>query len=308
MFILRPRHFLIARTSLLNTRSLGTSNVGEIVNEFRKQAHGFENKWSARYLSSSEHIMKWIIDTISPCLKPGSKVLDVAAGTAIFSRALAPLCSSVTAVDITPEMLQEGERLAKIEGHSNIEFSVEDAAELPFPDNSFDLVVCRLAIHHFPEPGKQVREMVRVCRKHGHIVLVDLTAHEDAVLARMQNTLERLRDPSHATALTVREIEDLLLDNGTIQLVPEEALSGSVISNHGRLPRSILQNRLTLEGWLESTNTPPENRVTIQEIVDEEILTETDLTGMGCFNHTDDEGNKIICFHHNWVVVTGQKL
>ncbi len=295
-----PRVLSAVRTC--KRRCLGTSNLGYVKNEFRKQAPIFESNWSARYKSSSEHTMKWIIEIMLPRLKKETVALDVAAGTAIFARTLAPLCSSVTAVDITPEMLEEGKKQASSEGHENIEFVIGDAADLPFPDESFDLVVCRLAIHHFPEPEKQVGEMIRVCKQHGHVALVDLTAHEDPVLARMQNTLERLRDPSHASALTVREIKSLLVDNGDVALVP--VLPGK----DGMVPRSVLQNSLTLEGWMDSTNTPPENKAIIEEIVHEELDTKTPLTGMGLFHDIDDDGNKTICFHHNWVIVTGQKL
>jgi ubiquinone/menaquinone biosynthesis C-methylase UbiE len=307
MFLGNPTILSVART-LGKVRCLGTSNLGGIKDEFRKQAPNFENNWSARYKSSSKNIMEWIEKIISPCLKKGAITLDVAAGTAIFARTLAPLCSSVSAIDITLEMLEEGKKKAKSEGHDNIEFFVGDAADLPFPDDSFDLVVCRLAIHHFPEPEKQVGEMIRVCKKYGHVALVDLTAPEDPVLARMQNKIERLRDPSHARALTVREIEDLLVGYNNVEVIPECLEKGVCINEHGRIPRSVLQNSLTLEGWMDSTNTPPENKAVIREIVHKELDTKTPLTGMGLFYDIDDEGNKIICFHHNWVVVIGRKL
>ena len=59
---------------------------------------------------------------------------------------------------------------------------------------------------------------------------------------------------------------------------------------------------------MDSTNTPPENKAIIEEIVHDELDTKTPLTGMGLFHDIDDDGNKTICFHHNWVIVTGQKL
>ena len=64
MFLGNPTILSAART-LGKVRCLGTSNLGGIKDEFRKQAPNFENKWSARYKSSSKNIMEWIEKTVS---------------------------------------------------------------------------------------------------------------------------------------------------------------------------------------------------------------------------------------------------
>ena len=66
-------------------------------------------------------------------------------------------------------------------GINNIEFHRGDAAKLPFGDASFDLVVTRLAIHHFDKPATIVHEMARVCKPGGRVILVDITSVDDPV-------------------------------------------------------------------------------------------------------------------------------
>ncbi len=53
-------------------------------------------------------------------------------------------------------------------------FQEGDATALPFVDASFDLVFCRTAVHHFPDPAVVVAEMARVCRPGGRVAIADL--------------------------------------------------------------------------------------------------------------------------------------
>jgi len=70
----------------------------------------------------------------------------------------------VVAVDITKEMMAVGRDAAIKEGHKNISWVQSDARKIPFADASFDLVVSRLALHHWPQPQTIVNEMARLCR------------------------------------------------------------------------------------------------------------------------------------------------
>lgn len=76
--------------------------------------------------------------------------------------------------------------------------------------DSFDVVVCRFAVHHFEDPRAQLGEMVRCLKRRGQLVVADLVADNDPVVARTQNQLERRRDPSHATLLSTGELRDAL--------------------------------------------------------------------------------------------------
>jgi SAM-dependent methyltransferase len=123
--------------------------------------------------------------------------LEVAAGTALVGRGLAEQVSHVVALDATPAMLAEGRRQAGQAGIRNLAFVLGDAARLPCRTAAFSLVVTRFSLHHFTDPAGPLRELVRVCRSGGRVVVQDLAAATDPELARRQDEVERLRDSSH---------------------------------------------------------------------------------------------------------------
>jgi ubiquinone/menaquinone biosynthesis C-methylase UbiE len=84
---------------------------------------------------------------------------------------------------------------------------VESLAEcLPFATAAFDCVVTRLSIHHFPDPRVVLREVRRVLKSDGLLVIGDLISSEDPAERRLHNALEQLRDPSHVRMLPESEL------------------------------------------------------------------------------------------------------
>ena len=120
---------------------------------------------------------------ISCPLEKEFRVLDVAAGTGHLSRAIAPHVREVTAIDITPEMLAQAREETARSNLDNISFEEGNAEQLPYEADHFDLVVSRLAIHHFENPIIQLQEMVRVCKPHHRVAIIDLLAPEDDEVA-----------------------------------------------------------------------------------------------------------------------------
>jgi SAM-dependent methyltransferase len=90
----------------------------------------------------------------------------------------------------------------------NVLLQEGDIAALPFVDASFDLVVCRAALHHFEDPTRQVHEIARVCREGGRVVLSDMVAASPEVRDRFDE-IHRWIDPSHDRALLLDEITAL---------------------------------------------------------------------------------------------------
>jgi ubiquinone/menaquinone biosynthesis C-methylase UbiE len=176
---------------------------------FSKQASSFEDQGLT--LSSPE-ILSWIVANLP--LQHNYLVLDVAAGTGHLSRAIAPHVKKVVAIDITPEMLEQARNESERMGIDNMLLERGDAQQLPYKEYAFDMVVSRLAIHHFENPSIQLREMVRVCKPHQIVGVIDLLSPEDGDIAETYNHLERLRDPSHTTALSKTEMGKLLSDTG----------------------------------------------------------------------------------------------
>jgi SAM-dependent methyltransferase len=142
-------------------------------------------------------------------LDTGMVVLDVACGAAHASEVAAPHVRQVVGIDLTPALLAIGAERLRAAGIHNVLLQEGHAAALPFVDASFDLVFCRTALHHFPDPERCVVEMARVCRPGGRVVLSDMIAPSPEVRDAFDE-LHRRIDPSHVHALLEAEIADML--------------------------------------------------------------------------------------------------
>jgi SAM-dependent methyltransferase len=105
---------------------------------------------------------------------PGMRVLDVAAGTGNASLPAAQRGASVTASDLTPELLAAGRRRAEADG-IELEWVEADAENLPFDDGSFDVVMSAIGAMFAPHHQDVADELVRVCRPGGTIALMSWT-------------------------------------------------------------------------------------------------------------------------------------
>jgi ubiquinone/menaquinone biosynthesis C-methylase UbiE len=128
------------------------------------------------------------------------ELLDIATGGGHTANAFASFVNKVTALDLTEEMIEAAERFIKGNGHKNISFVKGDAEDLPFRDELFDIVTCRIAPHHFPNVKKFVEEVYRVLRVNGQFLLDDNVVPEDDEFDQFYNTIEKLRDFSHFRA------------------------------------------------------------------------------------------------------------
>ncbi|SNS44077.1 Methyltransferase domain-containing protein [Sphingomonas laterariae] len=140
-------------------------------------------------------------------ITPGARLLDVACGPGIVACAAAAQGADVTGIDITPAMIAEARHRQDALGLRNLDWHVGDATALPFADGAFDIVVTRYSFHHMPQPAAALAEMRRVCRAGGRIVVVDATPSPETQAA--YDRMERLRDPSHTSALTLDQLRSL---------------------------------------------------------------------------------------------------
>jgi SAM-dependent methyltransferase len=85
-----------------------------------------------------------------------------------------------------------------------VSWQAVDACQMPFADESFSVVLCQAAFHHFDRPATVLAEMARVCRKGGRVSVSDMTP--DPAKVEAFDAMERLRDPSHAHAHTRDEV------------------------------------------------------------------------------------------------------
>lgn len=100
----------------------------------------------------------------------GANILDAGAGTGQISAALLGAGANVTAIDISPSMLEIArERCEKFENYKTL---TGDLTNLPFDDNSFDFIASRWVMEFIPDWPKAVREMRRVLKPGGSLVLI----------------------------------------------------------------------------------------------------------------------------------------
>ncbi|HEY2422240.1 MAG TPA: class I SAM-dependent methyltransferase [Neobacillus sp.] len=127
-------------------------------------------------------------------------LLDVATGGGHTANAFAPFVKKVIALDLTSEMLQAAEKFIGGNGHQNVEFIQGDAENLPFSNEAFDLVTCRIAPHHFPNVNKFIEEAYRVLKSNGQLLLDDNVVPEEDEFDLFYNKIEKWRDYSHFRA------------------------------------------------------------------------------------------------------------
>ena len=131
--------------------------------------------------------------------------LDVACGAGVVACHFASVVRTATGIDITPAMIEKAKALQAKTGLTNVRWDLGDVKRLPYPDASFSLVSSRYAFHHIPEPEPVLREMVRVCRPGGVVMVADICVPEDPRKADRFNELEKLNDATHYRALPLSE-------------------------------------------------------------------------------------------------------
>jgi len=153
----------------------------------------------------------------------------------------------VIGVDLTLEMLRRFPPSGALR--------VSAAADrLPFGDRSFDLVVCRNAVHHFPEPGPIAGEMARVMAPGGRLVIEDMIASENLRERDGQEVIERLRDPAHAR--TLARSEHLALGRA------------AGLRFDGEEPRPLT---IDFDEWIDRPAAPPEARARARRLMEARI-------------------------------------
>jgi len=169
-------------------------------------------KNASNYATSTVHAKGASLGRIVEMIEPQASwhALDIATAAGHTAFAVAAHVASVVATDVTPEMLEVAEQLARDRHIDNVTFAPADAHALGFDDASFDLVTCRIAPHHFSDPARFVHEAARVLRPGGVFGLVDNLAPEDAASATWCDDFERRRDLSHLRCLPASEWIELL--------------------------------------------------------------------------------------------------
>ena len=209
---------------------------------------------AADYVTSKVHAsgpdLAWLLENAA--LTGSERVLDVATGGGHTAFILAPYAAEVVALDLTRPMLEVAQKEAHARGLTNISYVEGDAQALPFADESFDVVACRHAPHHFPRIQQAVSEWARVLKPGGKLLLVDSTSPEEDEAHAVLHEIETLRDPSHVRNHRISEWRTYLSTAG---------FSVSIAREWGLF--------LDIPSWTKRMRTPPASVATIELLMRE---------------------------------------
>jgi phosphatidylethanolamine/phosphatidyl-N-methylethanolamine N-methyltransferase len=124
-------------------------------------------------------------------IKPGDRVLEVGVGTGI-NVDLYPADCAVTGIDLSSSMLEKARERVARKGVRNVRLLQMDAASLKFADDSFDIVYAPYVISVVPDPVAVTREMRRVCRPGGRIVILNHFRSSNPLMARIERMISPL--------------------------------------------------------------------------------------------------------------------
>ena len=124
-------------------------------------------------------------------IAPGDRVLEVGVGTGI-NAALYPRSCHVTGIDFSASMLEKARERVSRKGLPHVRLMEMDAAQLKFADESFDIVYAPYLVNCVSDPLKVVREMRRVCKPGGKIVILNHFRSANRLLSRLDRALSPL--------------------------------------------------------------------------------------------------------------------
>lgn len=254
------------------------SNKEKINESFKIQASNFED--NSMNFSNNDYL-NYVVENINP--NSTDSVIDVAAGTCSCGRSIGPLVKMVTCIDSTLQMLEAGREEAHKENLDNMIFIKGYAEKLPFLNDSFDIVISRLALHHFENIEDAFLEMRRVLKPNGKLVIIDMEATTEKLRAK-QDEIETMRDPSHIKNLSESEMLNLFKKNN-LEVVKSEKTKISV----------------SLNSWLELTKTPTPIKDEIRELMNLEI---SDGEETGFLPYMD---GSMMFFEQRWLMIIGIK-
>jgi ubiquinone/menaquinone biosynthesis C-methylase UbiE len=206
---------------------------------------------ASNYATSEVHISSPTLARLHTLLPRVETVCDVASGAGHTGLSFAENASRIVAIDPAPKMLGEFRKLA-VGRRGVVIDTVEAFAEsIPLPSESFDLVVCRLAAHHFTDVDKTMREMTRLAKSGGYVAVIDLEGDENLELDALNHDIEMLHDPTHVRSYTSRRWREMFAAN-----------SLEVISCEGRCWE--IAGGLTVRRWCELGNSGQEALRAIQ--------------------------------------------
>ncbi|SNY61027.1 class I SAM-dependent methyltransferase [Enterobacter sp. CC120223-11] len=227
---------------------------------------------ASAYLTSAVHASGRDLQRLGERLSayPEARVLDLGCGAGHASFVAAANVASVTAYDLSAQMLDVVKQAAKDKGLNNIITAQGYAEILPFDDAAYDVVISRYSAHHWHDVGQALREVKRVLKPGGIFIMMDIMSPGHPLRDIWLQTVEALRDTSHVRNYSSGEWF-------------------SMINESGLVTDSLIADRLSLEfsSWVTRMRTPEALCTAIrlyQESASQEVKTYFELQDDGSFS------------------------
>lgn len=189
-------------------------------NSFNKQAEKYDTSDYSKY---PRECYPFVLNTINNI--PFNKVLDLGCGTGVILKEISSINSDVElfGLDLSENMIAKAtQRLG-----TTANLSVGDAENLPYADNTFDLVCCVESFHHYPNPKKALSEINRVLKNGGLFLLCDTWTRSP--IRQILNFFIRFSSDGDVHIYSENEISKLL------KVTRFEMVSWNLITNHAYL-------------------------------------------------------------------------
>ncbi len=178
----------------------------QVRQQYDSLASIYDQRWNWYVTNTLSFLKTWVN------LSASDQVLDIACGTGEFERLVLNEnpTQQIVGVDISEEMLAIAHQ--KLHNFSNVSFQRGSASALPFPDQSFDVVVSASAFHYFDAPLVVMTEIKRVLKPSGKVVILDWC--RDFLFCRTLNIALKWIDPAHQQCYTQRELHNFFISSG----------------------------------------------------------------------------------------------
>lgn len=201
----------------------------------------FFDRWSSLY--DFGRMTKWFqysqrlaIDQLS--LRENSRIIDIGCGTGYAVLFLGKILGKGKAcgIDISNGMIQQAKKKIPPNLAQNVEFFQASADKIPYPDETFDGVICTNSFHHYPDPFKALSEFKRILRQGGELVILD-SARDLSLYVWFWNLFNKIFEKGHVCYYSTSEMEGFL--NSSKFSFVELRYCKNEFVKHGKLMSSI---------------------------------------------------------------------
>ena len=187
----------------------------DIVAKARKQFDkDFFTEGYIDIISDDKHLEK-ILNNID--IKDGNKILDLGTGSGYIAFPLSDKSKDIEVVglDIAQNTIRRNNEIVKEKAIKNLKFDLYDGIKIPYRDNTFNVMVTRYALHHFPNIEDTIKELQKIIKLDGQVFISDPTPNK-IDNKRFVDKYMQLRDDGHVKFYTKEEYVELLEKYGFV--------------------------------------------------------------------------------------------